>query len=664
MKALLMVVLLICASTPVASAQNADWARRLDAPPPKAARAIVKRGVDLAGRDRIDEAIATLKKAIAAAPNYLEAHREYIRARAYFKGEVNEVKAEYESLAAKEPDNPVYPMALAITVRGKNEMAWLRRVVELAPEWSWAHYANSYIIPGRTWKNVVNETYDGKGERMLAEAFKAIEKDGSTPDFYYRAVEIQEDLGKIDEALLTAEKMAAMPELRADGLGQLWRLRLKKAKGAEQSRESLKAELAKLSVGARDIRLLAAIREAYATFLKDQANADAVERRIRRLDPSWYPERGKARIEVVLNSSGAPYPILSANRQFVIHEKMRQIVMRREADWRKETRQLESLIALGPNLGLKKFIYLLLFSSARRAEEVEAMIKYGEQLGALDPGETAPLARIALAMANKKTDLLKALEYARRAEVSFAEFRPMSCPPDIPADDFESRFSLKKQRENHQRMQALALDAAGWVLCQLGQAMEAEPKLRRSVELNRTETALTHLAETLKQLGQSEEAEKIESEINNKMLESVKSQFINQPAKDFQLEATDGRKHRLSDLKGKVVLVNFWATWCAPCVAEMPLFARAYEKYKDQGFEVLAISSDDPADRELVSRFAKERRLNFPVLYDDRIAELYGVTAYPGNYFIDRQGAIRYVQSGGFDDGGRRLEIILRELLK
>jgi hypothetical protein len=145
MKAFLMAVLLICASTSVAGAQNADWARRLDAPPPKAARAIVKRGVDLAGRDRIDEAIATLKKAIAAAPNFLEAHREYIRARAYFKGEVNEVKVEYESLAAKEPDNPVYPMALAITVRGKNEMAWLRRVVELAPEWSWAHYANSYV---------------------------------------------------------------------------------------------------------------------------------------------------------------------------------------------------------------------------------------------------------------------------------------------------------------------------------------------------------------------------------------------------------------------------------------------------------------------------------------------------------------------------------------
>ncbi|MGH9831538.1 MAG: redoxin domain-containing protein, partial [Blastocatellia bacterium] len=395
-----------------------------------------------------------------------------------------------------------------------------------------------------------------------------------------------------------------------------------------------------------------------------QTNADAVERQIRRLDPAWYPERGKARLEVVLNHSGVPYSILVANRQFALYEKMKQIVGRREADWRKETRQLESLLALGPNEGLKKFIYLLLFSSARRAGEISAMIKYGERLLALDPTDTAPLARIALTMASVKTGLPGALEYARRAEASFAEFRPMSRPPDIPADDFESRFSLEKQRENHRRMQALALDAAGWVLCQLGQTKETEPKLRQSVELNRTETALTHLAESLKYLGRAEEAEKIETEINNSLLESVKSQFINRPAGDFQLEAIDGRKRRLSELKGKIVLINFWATWCAPCVAEMPLLARIYEKYKDQGFELLAISSDAPADRELVSQFAKERQLNFPVLYDDGIAELYGVTGYPGNYFIDRQGAIRYFQIGGFDDGGRRLEIILRELLK
>jgi peroxiredoxin len=153
-------------------------------------------------------------------------------------------------------------------------------------------------------------------------------------------------------------------------------------------------------------------------------------------------------------------------------------------------------------------------------------------------------------------------------------------------------------------------------------------------------------------------------EINAKLLESVKSRFVTRPAKDFQLESIDGRKYRLSDLKGKVVLVNFWATWCGPCVAEMPLFARVYEKYKGQGFELLAISNDDPADRDLVRQFAQKHQLNFPALYDDGIAKLYGVDGYPVSVFIDRQGNIRYVQDGPFDVGGRRLEIILNELLK
>jgi peroxiredoxin len=359
-----------------------------------------------------------------------------------------------------------------------------------------------------------------------------------------------------------------------------------------------------------------------------------------------------------------PYALLAPNRQYAIYAKARQITAAHEPDWRKETRQYESLLPLGPHPALKKFIDGLLFDSARKADEVEAMIKYGEQVYTLDPADTALFARIAIVMANKKMDLPKALDYARRVETAFAEFRPMKCPPDIPASDFESNFSLEKQQENYRRQQALALDAVGWVLSQMGQATEAEAKLRRSVELNRVEASLTHLTATLKQLGQTEEAEKIEVELNAKLEASVKSQLINRPAKDFQLTATDGRKYRLSELKGKVVLVSTWATWCGPCVAEMPLFVKAYEKYKDRGFEILAISDDEPAVRDYVLRFAKEHHLNFPVLYDEEVvAKLYDLQGYPGNIFIDRQGNVRYSLVGGFDDA-RRLEIILNELLK
>jgi peroxiredoxin/Tfp pilus assembly protein PilF len=664
MRACLMALWVLCALALSISAQTSDGGRRFDAPPPKAARDLVKRGVQLAGQDRVDEAIAAVKKATAIAPNYLEAHLVYLRLKVDFQGKVDEVRSEYESLMAKEPDNPIYPTAMSQALSGRVvTFPLLKKVAELAPEWSWGHYAQSWVILGRGF-DMIGEKYDGKGDQILGEVLKAIEKDGAVKIFYVRAIDLQERLGRLDEAILIAEKMAAQPELRSDGLAKLWRLRLTKAKGAEAEKESLRAELARLSSGSRDIVLLATIRDAHDTLLKDPVRAAAIERQIHRLDPTWYPERGSAMFIILLNNTRIPFPLLAANRQFAIYEKLHQIVLQREADTRKEMRQIESLLLLSPNQGVKEFIYAALFSSARQAEDVPSMIKYAEQLLLLNARNTAPLARIALTMAKNKTALPRALRYARRAESAVAQFHLMQRPPEIPARDFESRFSLKDQQENFRRQQALALDAEGYVLFQMGQTKEAETKLRRSVELNKTETSLSHLAATLKSLGLVDEADKIAQELDASMLESIKRQFINTPSKDFQLEAIDGRRYRLSDLKGKVVLVSFWATWCGPCVGEMPLLAKTYAKYKDRGFEILAVSGDDPGEREKVLQFAKTHGLTFPVLYDDGVARLYDVVGYPGNIFIDRQGNIRYSQDGAFDEGDRRLEIILGELLK
>lgn len=95
----------------------------------------------------------------------------------------------------------------------------------------------------------------------------------------------------------------------------------------------------------------------------------------------------------------------------------------------------------------------------------------------------------------------------------------------------------------------------------------------------------------------------------------------------------------------------------------MPLLNSAYENYKSRGFELLAISGDDPADRERVVRFGKEHKLTFPILHDETTAQLYNVIGYPGNIFIDRDGKIRYSTSA-FPLDGRLLETVLSELLK
>jgi len=644
-------------------AQSADGGRSLDTPPPQAARDLLKRGTEFASQDRVEEAIANIKRAIAIAPNYLEAHRQYLRLKIEFQGKVDEARSEYESLMAREPTNPIYPIAMSQTLSGRMPtFPLLTKAAELAPEWSWGHYAKSFVILGRDF-DVMNDKYEGRGDQMLAEVLRAIEQNGSVEIFYIRAIHIQERLDRVDEAISTAEKMAAETSLQPRGLIELWRLRLVKAKSSDVAKENLRSELAKLSAESKGVLALAAIRKAYATLLKDPAAADVIEGKLKGIDPGWYAERGEANFEVQQNSTGIPFPVLAANRQLTIYTKLREIVLRREADNRKQMREIENLLLLHPNPGLKRLIYGILFGVARRAEDVQKMTTYAAALLLLDRTNTSPLARTALTMAARKMFLFTALRYARRAEAAMTEFRPMSRPPDIPTRDFEFRFSAAIQQENFQRQQALALDAVGYVLFQMGRNREAEMKLRRSVEVNKTEASLAHLAAVLEKLGRTEEAQKIGRELDASVLETVKRQFVNRPSKDFQLEAIDGRKYRLSDLKGKVVLISFWATWCAPCVSEMPQLAKTYARYKDRGFEIMAVSTDDANERDKVREFARSHALPFLVLYDDGVARLYDIDGYPGNVFIGRDGNIKYSQSA-FTEGDRRLEILLEELLK
>jgi peroxiredoxin len=113
------------------------------------------------------------------------------------------------------------------------------------------------------------------------------------------------------------------------------------------------------------------------------------------------------------------------------------------------------------------------------------------------------------------------------------------------------------------------------------------------------------------------------------------------PAPDFTLKDGEGRDVKLSDFRGKVVLLNFWATWCGPCKIEMPWFVDFQRKYKDQGFSVVAVSLDEEG-WDVVRPFAEDLKLNFPVLLgNDETAEQFGgIQALPTTLIIDQQGRV------------------------
>jgi thiol-disulfide isomerase/thioredoxin len=110
-------------------------------------------------------------------------------------------------------------------------------------------------------------------------------------------------------------------------------------------------------------------------------------------------------------------------------------------------------------------------------------------------------------------------------------------------------------------------------------------------------------------------------------------------APDFSLESLDGKNVRLSDLRGKAVLLNFWATWCGPCKIEMPWFVELQNQYGREGLQVIGVAMDD-ASKEDIAKFAKEMGVNYPILIGkESVGDQYGgIPALPETFFIGRDG--------------------------
>jgi len=120
-------------------------------------------------------------------------------------------------------------------------------------------------------------------------------------------------------------------------------------------------------------------------------------------------------------------------------------------------------------------------------------------------------------------------------------------------------------------------------------------------------------------------------------------------APDFELLDASGQSIRLSDLRGQPVLLNVWASWCAPCKAEMPAMQTVYEMYSPAGFTILAVNATIHDDRDSVLAFAGSHGLTFPILFDldGGASQQYRVRAMPTSFFIDREGIIRRTVFGG-----------------
>ena len=147
--------------------------------------------------------------------------------------------------------------------------------------------------------------------------------------------------------------------------------------------------------------------------------------------------------------------------------------------------------------------------------------------------------------------------------------------------------------------------------------------------------------------------------------ETVKPVAIGDLAPDFQLEDTKGNKVSLSDLRGKIVLVNFWATWCPPCIEEMPSMERLNEVIAGDDFVMLAINTEENG-RSVVPAFLEKTPYTFPILYDDKgvVQKSYGVFKFPESFIIRKDGTVAEKIIGPLDWSSLKTITYLKGLIK
>src|SRR5271157_69129 len=121
----------------------------------------------------------------------------------------------------------------------------------------------------------------------------------------------------------------------------------------------------------------------------------------------------------------------------------------------------------------------------------------------------------------------------------------------------------------------------------------------------------------------------------------AKGQLIGNLAPDFELQTLDGKTVKLSDFRGKAVMLNFWATWCEPCKIEIPWFVELQKQYGPQGFQIVGVAMDEDSNEE-VAKFAQKMSINYPVLLGkESVEQSYGgVGVLPVTFFVDRDGKL------------------------
>jgi peroxiredoxin len=145
---------------------------------------------------------------------------------------------------------------------------------------------------------------------------------------------------------------------------------------------------------------------------------------------------------------------------------------------------------------------------------------------------------------------------------------------------------------------------------------------------------------------------------------SIAAGLVNTKAPDFTLKSLSGENLNLTEQRGNITVINFWASWCGPCRKEMPILQKLHDKYTDLGVQVWGINveQENQAGRD----FIKKISVNFPILFDEKntLSALYQVDAMPTTVVVDRSGQVRYVFRGYKDGYEKKYAKVIKKLIR
>lgn len=359
------------------------------------------------------------------------------------------------------------------------------------------------------------------------------------------------------------------------------------------------------------------------------------------------------------------------------------------ADPTERIKVLEAYLTRPIRPELRRLVFRMLVSSCRQSEDFDGAIFYGEEALGTYPSDGPVLLELTSVHAEMEgSDLNKGIDYAERAMAS------LDAAAKAMGQEGEGRIGI---------FVGSCMSDWGWMLFRQGKTAEAERMLAEAADKRKIPEVYDRLARVRLEAGKLEEAKddfamalalssgedtsaieglrqvaskqgggeidvdaivrEKRKEIAERKKDAMKKQAKIEPkaAPDFNVTTLTGEKVSLKDLRGSVVTLDFWATWCGPCRKELPVIQKISEEFKNEKVVFLAASVD--ADTSKVRPFVKSNELTLPVAFAQTAGRDYGASSIPSLFLIDANGMIRYVHVGYHPDLQEVLPLEIRELL-